>query len=126
MRPRDESAHGVVTDAINQGYIGTDRPYPIRGIQGHEAANQARLSINRAGRHLGVSIACWVVDNDGEGCWKDCQDPQAPHGVFFRLHSKNQARGHVVASTGGDPAKLKYNPFKRGTGPLVDESGQRF
>src|SRR5262249_32767163 len=118
MRPRDESAHPVVKDALGKGYLDTGKPYPIHGFKTHEAANQGRLSVNRAGSHLGVSVAAWVADQYGEPCYRHCQDESAPHSVFFRLHSKNQARKHILHQTGGDPSKLKYNPFARREGPL--------
>lgn len=125
MRQRDESAHPVVEDAIERGYIDTERIYQIPGFASHQAANEGRLSINRAGGHLGVSAASWVTDQDGQACHQSCQDPQAPHGVYFRLWSKDSARQHVYRQSGGDPANLKYNPFAKKTGPVVDDSGRR-
>jgi hypothetical protein len=125
MRQRDESAHPVVEDAIERGYIDTSRIYPINGFTTHHAANEGRLSINRAGQHLGVSISSWVTDQGGEPCYRQCQDLQAPHGVHFRVWSKNSARQHVYHQSGGDPANLKYNPFAKKKGPAVDDAGRR-
>ncbi len=78
MRPRDESAHPVVEDAIDKGYLDTGRIYPIPGFTTHQAANEGRLSINRAGQHLGVSVSGWVTDQAGERCYQGCQDPRPP------------------------------------------------
>jgi hypothetical protein len=125
MRPRDERAHPVVRDALDQGFLDTGAIYHVDGFEGHEAANEARKSVNRAGQHLNVSTPCWVVDQGGESCYKACTDQNAPHGIRFRLHSKDQARQHVVQQTGGDPSKLKFNPFARGQAPLLDDSGRR-
>ena len=124
MRPRDESAHPLVEHALEQGYLDTQAVYHVDGLAGHDIANKARLSLNRAGQHLNVSTPSWVVDSAGEPCWKSCQDPQAPHGLRFRVHSKDAARQHLLRETGGDPSKLKYNPFKRGQRALVDDSGR--
>lgn len=124
MRPRDERAHPVVQDALDKGYLDSGEVYQITGFATHDAANQARLSVNRAGQHMNVSTPCWVTDEAGESCYKACADPDAPHGVFFRLHSKDAARKHIVHVTGGDPSKLKFNPFARGSGPVVDDAGR--
>jgi len=125
MRPRDESAHPVIEDALARGYLDTGAIYQVNGFTSHAAANEGRLSVNRGGKHLNVSTPSWVTDQAGESCYKACQDPQAPHSVYFRLHSKDSARQHVYTETGGDPAKLKYNPFARGQAPALDDSGQR-
>jgi hypothetical protein len=125
MRPRDESAHPVINHAIEQGHLDTGKPYAIHGFTSHDAANEGRLSVNRGGKHLNVATPSWVVDEGGNPCYKACSDPEGPHSVYFRLHSKDSARKHVVAQSGGDPANLKYNPFARGQRPLLDDSGQR-
>jgi hypothetical protein len=125
MRPRDERAHPVVNHAIELGYLDTGAEYAVDNLTSHDAANEARLSINRAGTHLNVSTPSWVVDQDGHPCYKGCADANAPHGVRFRIHSKAAARAHLVHQTGGDPAKLKYNPFQRGSGPVLDDHGNR-
>lgn len=124
MRPRDERAHPVVQDALDRGYLDSGTPYPIDGIPTHDAANEARLAVNRAGRHFNVSTPSWVVDEAGHPCYRDCADPGAPHGVRFRVHSKDAARMHVHQQTGGDPAKLKYNPFQRSSGPRFEDDGR--
>lgn len=124
MRPRDESAHPVIQQAMDQGYIGSEGAYPIDGFATHDAANRGRLAIKRGGEHLGVSAAPWVVDQYGEHCPGPCKDPNAPHGVRFRLWSKDSARQHVLTQSGGDPAKLRYNPFMKGKGPVVDDYGR--
>ena len=124
MRPRDESAHPLIEHALAQGYLDTGAVYTVSGLTGHAAANQARLSLNRGGHHLNVATPSWVIDEAGQECYRACQDPQAPHGLRFRLYSKNSAREHVLRQSGGDPAKLKYNPFTRGQGAVVDDSGR--
>lgn len=113
----------MVEDALAKGYLGTEAIYPVDGFPSHGVANLARLSVKRAGEHLGVSAAPWVVDGDGLHCPGPCKDPNGPHGVRFRLYTKESARRHVLAATGGDPAKLRYNPFAKAQTPVVDERG---
>lgn len=125
MRQRDESAHPVIQDALAKGHLDTEKPYTIHGFTTHDAANEGRLSVNRAGKHLNVATPSWVVNADGESCYKSCQDPEGPHSVYFRLHSKDQARQHVYQQSGGDPENLRYNPFQRGARPALDDHGQR-
>jgi hypothetical protein len=108
---RDERAHEVIQDAIDKGYLDTGRKYHVPGLPDHETANQARLSITRGLHHFGLSPAAWVTDAGENPCHKDCQDPSAPHGAGFELHSKAMGRRHVVEQTGGDPAKLRFNPY---------------
>jgi hypothetical protein len=118
MRPRDESAHPVVKDAIARGYVGTGRYYEIDGFTSREAANQGRKSVNNACRHLGVSCSSKEAEDLLEltdGTWR----------VRFRLWPKNAGRQHVHQQAGGDPAKLPYNPFARAEGPVLDGKGQR-
>lgn len=125
MRPRDESAHAVIQDALDKGYLDTGTEYPIRGFASHEVANRARLSVQRGQAHLGFGMAARVVDEAGMPCWKDCQDPAAPHGVTFKLWSKNGARAHVFRQSQGDPQNLKYNPWKKAQPRLIDDQGKR-
>lgn len=125
MRPRDERAHPVVHDAIERGYVASGAVYTVPGISGHDAANEARKSIRVAGDHLGVSVAAWVADEQGNPCYRDCADPQAPHQACFRLFSKDVARQHIATVTGGDPSKLKYNPWQRAEPRLLDDQGRR-
>lgn len=116
MRPRDESAHPVVKDAIERGYVGTGKYYMIDGFTTREAANQGRKSINNAARHLGVSCSSTEADDVQEltdGTWR----------VRFRLWPKNAGRQHVHQETGGDPSKLAYNPFARAEGPIMNPDG---
>jgi hypothetical protein len=114
---RDESAHPLIQDALAKEYLDSGLIYPVDGFTDHESANQGRLSANRAGRHHNIAISTWVVNAKGDGCWKDgslqCTDPEGPHGIRFTVHSKNAARGHIVAKSGGDPSRLKYNPFAK-------------
>jgi hypothetical protein len=125
MRPRDESAHPVIQDALDKGYLDTGADYHIPGFTSHDAANQGRISVQRGQAHLGFARAARVVDQDGAPCWKDCRDRNAPHGVTFKLWSKDGAREHVFRQSRGDPGNLKYNPWKRAQGALVDDSGHR-
>lgn len=113
MRPRDETAHPVVQDAIDKGHLVSGERYHVPGLASHDIANKARLSVGRALEHFGLSRTAWVTDADGEPCYRDCKDPAAPHGVGFHLYTKDGSRAHVVRETGGDPAKLKFNPHMR-------------
>lgn len=107
---RDERAHGVIQDAIDKGYLDSGRKYIVPGFANHESANQGRRSITRGLDHFGLARSAWVTDGDGNQCYQDCKDPDAPHGAGFELHSKDRGRAYVVDDTGGDPAKLKWNP----------------
>ena len=122
---RETRGHAVVKHAIELGYIDTGQEYPIPPAGTHEQANAARKWINSAADHYGVSAAAWVTDQDGIQCYKACRGPELPHGLRFKLWSKDEARKHVVRQSGGNPANLKYNPFRRADQRLVDDSGQR-
>src|ERR1700679_3193338 len=91
---RDERAHPVIEDAISKGYMDSEESYYVMNLPSHEVANQSRLSVTRALEHYGLAKACRVVDQEGNPCYKDCQDPAAPHGVSFVLRSKTSAREH--------------------------------
>jgi hypothetical protein len=123
MQSRDERAHKVIQDAVDKGYLDSGRPYIIPGLASHDIANEVRQSLTRGLHHFGLAPAAWVTDGDGEQCWKSCKDPGAPHGAGFELHSKNAARKHVVRETGGDPAKLKFNPHASRRQGRFDDSG---
>jgi hypothetical protein len=125
MRQRDESAHQIVLGALDAGLLDSGREDDVPGMAGHAAANNARLAVNRAAGHLGVSVACWVTDSDGNPCYKGCQDASAVHGIRYRIHSKAKARDHIVSNSGGDPANLRFNPFAKAAGPVVDDYGRR-
>jgi hypothetical protein len=125
LRQRETRGHAVVRDAIDRGYINSDQVYVIPPAATHEQANEARKWIKVAGDHYGVSAAPWVTDQDGMQCWKACRDLYAPHGVNFKLWSKDEGRRHVVRQSGGNPANLKYNPFRRAEPRLVDDAGKR-
>ena len=120
---RDERAHGVIQDAIDKGYLDTGQKYIVGGLPSHDIANQTRVAITRGLVHFGLAPAAWVTDQAGEQCWKDCADPDAPHGAGFELHSKNEARKHVVRQTAGDPAKLKFNPYSPPRQGRFDDNG---
>ena len=118
MRPRDESGHPVVQDAIDQGYVGTGRYYVIPGFASQDAAEQGRKSVNNAARHMGVSCSCRAGEDVQEltdGTWQ----------VRFRLWPKNHGRTYVHQQAGGDPSNLSYNPFERAQGPVMDDYGRR-
>jgi hypothetical protein len=125
LRPRDESAHPLIKQALAEGYLDTHAIYHLDGLASHAAANNARLSLNRGGQHLNVSTPSWVTDETGEQCTKACRAPETPHGLRFKLYSKDSARAHVLRESGGDPSKLKYNPFAKGQRSLIDDSGAR-
>jgi hypothetical protein len=125
LTPRDESAHPVIEQALNEGYLDTGASYYIPGFSSHDAANQGRLSVQRGQGHLGFGKAAWVTDQDRMPCWKACQDPSAPHGVGFALWSKDKARAHVFRQSQGNPDNLRYNPWKRAQRALVDDHGNR-
>lgn len=119
IRQRDERGHPVVRDAIDRGYEASRAEYPIGPLPSHAIANESRLIIGRALEHHGYPRAAWVTDEDGIACYKDCQDPNAPHYAYFRLHNKDSARKHVFSKAGGNPANLKYNPYvRRGNGTI--------
>jgi hypothetical protein len=120
---RDERAHGIIQDAVDKGYLDTGRKYYVGDLPTHEAANESRKAITRGLTHFGLAPTAWVTDEAGEPCWKDCKSPEGPHGAGFELHSKNQARKYMVDKTGGDPAKLKYNPFAPARTGRFDDDG---
>lgn len=118
----DDRAHGVIQDAIDKGYLDSGRKYIVPGLPDHASANEARKSITRGLAHFGLSAAAWVTDEAGDQCGRDCSSPDAPHGAGFELHSKNAARKYIVQQTGGDPAKLKFNPYApRRQGHFTDD-----
>lgn len=123
LKQRDERAHPVVQDALDRGYLDSGQDYVIPPLPNHATANRVRISVVRALEHFNLGKAARVVDQDGNPCWHDCADPDALHSVTFRLHSKKGARAHVLQSTGGDPSKLKYNPFARPQTPLIPDDG---
>lgn len=124
MRPRDERAHPVIQDAHAKGYLDSGRDYLIPGLASHGIANDVRMSVRRGLQHLGFGQAARVVDMDGIPCWKDCRNPAAPHGVTFKLWSKDGARQHVFQESRGDVGKLKFNPYQKASPRLVDDSGR--
>jgi hypothetical protein len=111
VQQADTRADPVVADALDRGYLDSGAVYAIPGFPSHDTANEGRLSVNRSARRQNLSPGAWVTDNDGEPCYKQCQDPAAPHQVHFRLWSKDQARTHVFRQSGGDPQNLKFNPW---------------
>jgi hypothetical protein len=124
LRPADRRADPVIEDAVGKGFIGSGEPYPIDGITGHQSANQGRLSVVKSARRMNISVSAWVVDSDGKQCWKNCKDPDAPHGIRFRLFSKEQGRAFVTEISQGDPSKLRYNPFRK-KGTKLNDDGTR-
>lgn len=124
MRQRDERAHPVIKKAFANGHLESGDPFAIGGFANHEAANQGRLSVGRGLTHHNLARAAWVTDQDGSPCYQDCGAPDAPHGVHFRLIAKKTARTYIYRQTGGDPAKLKYNPFARRKQVALDDDGK--
>lgn len=119
----DDSAHPVVQDAIDKGYMASGANYYVQGLRDHATANQARLSVGRALTFFGLSRTAWVTDADGTPCYKACQDAAAPHGVGFRLISRDAGRRYVAEQSGGDPSKLKYNPYMPRRRPRFNDDG---
>jgi hypothetical protein len=113
--PRDTRCDPVIEWYLNT--YGLDSGTECRDtFQGHDAADDIRLSLRRAGNHYGVSVAAWVTNQDGESCWEDCQDPASPHITHFKVHSKEHGRAHV-ADQGNQPGGIgnwRYNPYLRG------------
>lgn len=98
---------------MDNGYEDSGTPYIIPNLKNHATANETRLIVGRALEHFGYGRSVWVTDSDGQQCYKNCKDENAPHGVGFELHSKSKRQAHVLAETGGDPTKLKWNPHSR-------------
>lgn len=121
--PADTRADPVIDHALEGGYLGSGEPFDIP-MPDHDSANQGRLSVNRAARRRNLSPGAWVADQHGNPCYKDCADPSAPHYTRFRLWPKNEARTHVFRQTGGDPSKLKYNPWTASKRVKYDDQGQ--
>lgn len=114
MRSRDERGHPWVKDAIAKGYLGTGKPYIVAQFPDQETAEDFRKSVNNAARHLGVSLSSRRdehVEQLTDGTWR----------VSFTLWPKSHGREHVRTTYGDTPP---YNPFQRGEGPLVDDSGR--
>ena len=110
-QPADTRLYGAVEFYLAHYPFGTVVRTPMAG---HAEANDMRMSWNRAARHYGFSPQAWVEDQGGEQCYLDCADPAAPHRVAVALQPKRSGQGYVAEQSGGDLAKLKYNPFLRG------------
>jgi len=127
MRQGDKRAYPVVQDAMDKGHLDSGEAYIINGLPDHETANQSRLSVGRALVAHNFARAAWVIDADGQPCnplKEPCKAENAPHGVGFRLIAKNKARAYIAEQTGGDPSKLKYNPFASKKAAAVDDDGR--
>jgi hypothetical protein len=118
----DTRADPIIARMIELGYLGSGEPFDIP-MQDHDSANEGRLSVNRSARRQNLSPGAWVADQHGERCYKDCADPGAPHYLRVKLWPKDAARSHIFRESGGDPAKLKYNPWQRKT-PRYSDQGQ--
>lgn len=125
LRPADHRADPVIEDAVAKGYLESGLVYAIPGFKTHNAAVEGRLSVTRSAKRQNLSAACWVADQDGTQCYKDCADPRAPHQVHFRLWTKESARAHIFRQTGGDPANLKYNPWTQHRTRRFGDDGSR-
>jgi hypothetical protein len=109
---RDERCDPVIEWYLNTH--GLDSGFECRDtFPSHDAADDVRLSLRRAGNHYGVSVPAWVTNQAGESCWQDCQDPDSPHLVHFRVHSKEHGRAYQAGLPGGVES-WRYNPFARG------------
>lgn len=123
LQKADTRADPVIKDAMDSGYMDSGAVYTIPGFPTHEAANQARLSVNRSARRQNLSTGAWVTGPDQNQCLADCQHPGEPHEVHFRLWSKDAARTHVFKESGGDPANLKWNPWTSHRSPRYSDTG---
>jgi hypothetical protein len=121
MRQPDKRAYPLLQDAIDGGWVGNRQPYPVENFNTHDAANAGRKSVLKAGRHFNVSVSAWVTDASGENCYRQCKNPDAPHGIRFMLFSKNEGRAYIAGIAEGDPGKLKYNPFAKRAAKLDDD-----
>lgn len=118
LPPRDERAHPVVQDAIDKGYMNTDRNYVVRGFDSWDSANEGRRSIYRATTHLGVSCSSRTNEDIYE-------DDDGTFYLHFRLYSKSHGRAQIAKVYGGNPANLPYNPFAKKSQRTVDDYGRR-
>lgn len=121
--PADTSADPVIAKMIEAGYLGSGEPFDIP-MPDHDSANRGRLSVNRSARRQNLSPGAWVADEAGEPCRPPCAAPEGPHYLRVKLWPKSEARAHIFRQTGGDPARLKYNPWARGNARFTD-SGER-
>jgi|SRR5579859_3044103 len=123
--PRDERAHPVMQDAIDKGYVergtaqGRDSdPYWIPGFPSHKVANEARRSIYCAAKHFGVSCSSRTNEDIIE-------QEDGTFTLRFWIMSRDSAKRRVLETTGGDPSKLAYNPFKRRNQRMIADDGSR-
>lgn len=131
MRQADRRGDPVLEDALKRGFMDSGEAYQIPGFPSHEAAAEGMRSLYRAARRMNVSFAARVCDDTGEQCWEPgtpledyCYDPQGEHRVHFLIWSKNRARAYVLEQSGGDPSKLRYNPWERAQKTRVTDDGQ--
>lgn len=120
--PRDERAHPVMEDAIAKGYLergtaqGRDsEPYWIPGFPSYTVANAARRSVYCAAKHMGVSCSSRMKEDIIE-------QEDGTFALRFWIMSRDSAKKRILETTGGDPSKLAYNPFKkRNTRRIADD-----
>lgn len=120
--PADTRADPIVAKMVADGYLNTGESFDIP-MPTHDAANEGRLSFNRSARRQNLSPGAWVAGEDGEPCnaaKNPCPDPDGPHYLRAKLWHKDRGRGHIFRESGGDPAKLKYNPWDRKTRKFSD------
>lgn len=128
MRQPDRRAYPLVQEALDQGFLASGATYTVKDIPDHAAANEARLSVGRALTANNLARAVWVADSDGVPCnplKTPCKDESAKHQVCFRLISKTVARAFIVQQSGGDPSKMKYNPFEQRKPKGVNDDGSK-
>lgn len=121
----------MLEDALKRGFLDSDEAYQIPGFPGHAAAAEGMQSLYRAARRMNLGFGARVYDETGQQCWEKgkrveeyCYDPQAPHMVDFRIWSKNSTRAHVLEESGGDPSRLRYNPWARPQKTRVTDDGR--
>jgi hypothetical protein len=114
QQERDTRAYPAIEEYLRRyGTGGTD--VTVRNLGDHATMNEWRLSLNRGARHYGLSPAVIVIGPDGQQCYRNCQDPAAPHGVQFAFRDPEAAKAHLVREwTEPDPKPMKYNPYLRG------------
>jgi hypothetical protein len=124
-QPRDTRCDPVIEFYLNT--YGADSGVECKDtFPTHDAADDIRLSLRRAGNHYEVSVPAWVTNQAGESCWEDCQDPDAPHITHFRVHSKDHGRAHQM-DQGNQPGGIgnwRYNPYLRGQARYEQRRGR--
>jgi len=112
--PRDERAHPLIENYLDIHGINSGVYAPLampgakdrqRGVYDNPvAAINDRRSMYRGAKHFRLSAHVIVGDGPDEGT-----------GILtFALFDKDVGRRHVFQQSGGDPARLAYNPYSKG------------